>query len=40
VPVAERLRVRGDRIVDSMFVADMASFTAFIGRSKGCGGEA
>jgi hypothetical protein len=40
VLIAERLRIRDGRIVDSTFVTDMASFAAFMGRSAASGGEA
>ena len=40
VVIAERLRVRGGRIVDSVSVTDLASFAAFAGLPEGPGAEA
>jgi hypothetical protein len=39
VLIAERLRVRDARIVESMFVTDMASFAAFMGGAAASGAE-
>jgi ketosteroid isomerase-like protein len=39
VTIAERLRVRDGKIVESKFVTDMAAFMAFVGQSTSPGDE-